>query len=160
MHPWCHIHSLQAWGWALLHEWQCGPGMARLGCSTGKARWEPNKVIRAGPVAITMISHSPVMSRQGQSDKQVLRSSWDLKPLQSKARHNRHLTQLRQELRPRDRASTLLLGHRVMEGPEEAGQGNDSPCTLVYCCWCTLVPDHHHEGKPRNSVTPWLVKHF
>ena len=27
----------------------------------GKASWEPNKVIRAGPVAITMISHSPGM---------------------------------------------------------------------------------------------------
>lgn len=97
---------------------------------------------------------------QPQSNDVQARPKWqarpevsrDLKPLQSKARHNRHLTQLRQELRPRDRASTLLLGHQVMEGPEEAGQGNDSPCTPV--------PDHHHEGKPRNSVTPWLGKHF
>lgn len=37
--------------------------------------WEPDKVMRAGPVAITKTSCSPVLSRQGKSNKKGLRSS-------------------------------------------------------------------------------------
>lgn len=92
----------------------------------GKVSCEPNMLIRAGPVAITMISHSPGMSRQGQSDKEGLRSNWELKSLWSKARCNTHLRQLRQDLTPRDHASMPLLGLQVMEGPEEDGWGNDT----------------------------------
>lgn len=101
---WCHTQSLQLLDWTLLPKWQYSQEAVRMGCSTGDselgqqqgrqcrdlhdhgvAPQRPNKVSKAGPVPITIINYSTVISRQVQSSEEGVRSSQELRPLKSRS---------------------------------------------------------------------------
>lgn len=78
--------------------------------------WEPDKVMRAGPVAITITNCSPVLSRQSQSSErgrpEVKLGTW------GKSRYNTHFTQFRPALR---QGSQLYAGPGWLEQWQLAG---------------------------------------
>jgi len=73
----------------------CSTGDSELGQQQGRqcrdlhdrgvAPQHPNKVSKAGPVPITIINYSTVISRQVQSSEEGVRSSQELRPLKSRS---------------------------------------------------------------------------
>lgn len=149
VHPWCYIRSLQSWVWTLLHESQCSPGTARLGCSMGEGElWgKQQDQGRSSGNNYDQPQSRDVQARPKWQGRSEVKLGTRVTAVQGWMQHTLEIAQAR--------AKVKVPSFSAAPGPagDERSRGGWSGQ------W-QLAGDSHHKGKPRNNVTPWLVKHF